>query len=139
MICFYLLIYYRFWDSSSPLFYLKYVGRTIPLFLSFLFFCNYIFIRIKLKLHIWLAWVNLQIFWSQKNFSKVNITHNKHKKPFSKVLLSRLVNFKIRCISSMKGVLFHRKTQGLNCFYKRFLSSISTVGQIHLIEWQLTF
>ena len=100
-----------FWDSRSSLFYLKYVGRTIPLFLSFLFFCNYIFIRIKLKLHIWLAWVNLQNFWSQKNFSKVNITPNKHKKPFFKVLFSRLVNFKIRCISPMKGVLFHRKAK----------------------------
>ena len=34
---FLLAIYFRFWDSSLPLFYLKSVARTIPLFLIFLF------------------------------------------------------------------------------------------------------
>ena len=60
MICFYLAICVRFWIGILPLLYVKSVGRTIPLFLSFLF-QNYIFVRIKLKLYTRLAWVNLQI------------------------------------------------------------------------------
>ena len=40
-----------------------------------------------------------------------SIAHDVHKKPFSKVLLSRLVSFKFRYISVMKGVLFQQKTK----------------------------
>ena len=47
------------------------------------------------------------LFETEKRLVKKNLS-DVHKKPFSKVLLSRLVNFKIRFISLMKGVLFHR-------------------------------
>ena len=48
MICFYLAICVRFWNGILSLLYVKSVGRTILLFLSFLF-QNYILSELNLN------------------------------------------------------------------------------------------
>ena len=125
-------LYYIYVYVYVYLYISVYLSICLSIYLSiYIYIYIYIYIRFSLFEIIFLSEINLKIYQgclskssnllilnvvsNRKKLRKANITPIKEKsvrctqKPFSKVLLSRLKDLKIRCISFTKGILYHRK------------------------------